>query len=54
MWQRLIPFFGLLAFLAHSGYADHGRAVSIPPLKVSIYSGATEYKSDQTLADFKT
>lgn len=43
----------LLAWLAVAAHADQPNRETTPPLKVSMYSGATEYHSDQTLALLK-
>lgn len=53
MWQRIVGFLGLVAVLAIPVHAEQGDQLKPPPLKVSIYSGATEYQSDQTLAELK-
>lgn len=53
MWQRITAFVGLLALVAIPIYGDREKQLAPPPLKVSIYSGATEYQSDQTLGGLK-
>jgi type 1 glutamine amidotransferase len=53
MWQCIVSFLGLLALVAIPVHGDKRDQLPPPPLKVSIYSGATEYQSDQTLAGLK-
>jgi type 1 glutamine amidotransferase len=53
MLRVVIGFIGLLFLVTATACADEGKRAPQPPLNVSIYSGATEYHSDQTLAAFK-
>lgn len=52
-WRSVVCLLAALAFRSALASAGEPKATA-PPLQVSIYSGATEYHSDQTLARFKT
>jgi len=53
MWRRAISFVAVLALRSPTSWADAGNDPPRMPLKVSMYSGATEYHSDQSLAAFR-
>jgi type 1 glutamine amidotransferase len=51
--RRLVCVVALIVWVGSTAYAGEGKGASRPPLKVAMYSGATEYHSDQTLAGLK-
>lgn len=53
MWRCVLPLCGVIIAIAAPVRAGQATKVPIPPVKVSMYSGATEYHSDQTLARLK-
>jgi type 1 glutamine amidotransferase len=53
MCGRIVGLIGLLALVTPALAAGQNNAHDLP-VNVSIYSGATEYHSDQTLATFKS